>query len=136
MRKVRLVFGFVFLLSMFMVSASFFPMTGKVVDNDCYKKCISEKCDSYSRALVKQVCQNRNKEGCNDECAVAEDSSFGSSALVNPQIDGENETMGCETNDDCPDEIIAYCENNGAYRGSLTYDCHNGECVRIGGGVI
>ena len=72
MKKVMLIFGFVLILSMFTVSA-FFPMTGKVIDQNCVNNCVDEKCDKYQRVFFKRICENRNIPVCQGECSVSSD---------------------------------------------------------------
>ena len=53
-------------------------ITGKVVsssvDEDCVNICLDEKCGNYKRALIKKICENRNRDDCGKGCVVGEES--------------------------------------------------------------
>ncbi len=79
MKKVMLILlaSFILIFSMFVVSAGFFPMTGKVVDESCVDTCQENACVQYESNFFKFICKNRHKSECEQQCIPGASGEFG-----------------------------------------------------------
>ena len=106
MKKELIVISLVLLLSVSFISAfswsDLLPSGYAVsdfainsVDDSCVDKCLEEKCGNYKRALIKKICENRNRDGCEGGCVEYKEessTSLGSSDKSNSNPDSSLNT--------------------------------------------